>query len=76
MLLDYKSWDLEIKIKKKKEIKLQKIQQYNQEELRKIKKFINKYKERQYIQVSKSLYRCFLLFILKKNGEDRFCINY
>jgi predicted solute-binding protein len=68
MLSNYKSWNLEIKIKDGMIIKLQKMQRFNQTELEELKKFINMYLLKQYIQKSESEYGCNLLFMLKKDG--------
>jgi hypothetical protein len=76
MLSNYKSWNLEIKIKDGIIIKLQKMQQFNQTKLKELKKFINIYLPKQYIRKSKSEYRCNLLFIPKKDGTIQLCIDF
>jgi oligoribonuclease (3'-5' exoribonuclease) len=76
MLPDYKSWDLKIKIKNGMTIKLQKMRQFNQTKLEELKKFINMYLPKQYIQKSESEYRCNLLFMLKKDGTIQSYIDF
>jgi hypothetical protein len=67
MLPEHQPWDYIIEIMEGKIIKPQKMQQYNQEELMEIKKFINKLLVKQYIRKLKSSYKCFSFFALKKD---------
>ena len=75
-LIEYVLWDYKIDLKPKIILKFFLTYKLIEMENLALKKFIKENLKKGYIQPSQSLVGYLILFILKKNGKLRICINY
>ncbi len=75
-LLVYTKWDHEILLKPGTELFYQKIYGFNERQLEMLQQYLQQNLKRNYIRESQSSAGYSILFVSKKIGSDRFCIDY
>jgi len=75
-LSEHKSWDHEIPLLNDKQPKWMLLYSMSENQLKKVKTYLNKNLKRGFIRPSKSLTEYSILFVSKKNGIKQLCVNY
>ncbi len=75
-LSEHKSWDHEIPLKKEKQPTWKPLYSMSEDQLKLTRKYIDKNLAREFIRPSKSPAEYSVLFISKKDGTKRLCVDY
>ncbi len=75
-LSEYKSWDHEISLLNDKQSKWMSLYSMSEDQLKKVRTYLDENLKRGFIRSSKSLTEYLILFISKKNGTKQLCVNY
>ncbi len=75
-LSEHKSWDHEIPLLNDKQSKWMPLYSMSEDQLKKVRTYLDKNLKRGFIRPSKSLAGYLILFISKKNGTKQLCVNY
>ncbi len=75
-LLKHKSWDHEISLLNDKQPKWMPLYSMSENQLKKVRTYLDENLKREFIRSSKSLTEYSILFVLKKNDTKQLCVNY
>ncbi len=75
-LSEYKSWDHEILLLNNKQSKWMSLYSMSEDQLKKVRTYLNENLKRGFIRSSKSLTEYLILFVSKKNDTKQLCVNY
>ncbi len=75
-LSEHKSWDHEILLLNDKQLKWMSLYSMSENQLKKVRTYLDKNLKRGFIRSSKSLTEYSILFVLKKNDTKQLCVNY
>ncbi len=75
-LSEHKSWDHEILLLNDKQSKWMPLYSMSENQLKKVRTYLDKNLKRGFIRSSKSSTGYLILFVLKKNGTKQLCVNY
>jgi len=75
-LSEHKSWDHEILLLNDKQLKWMLLYSMSEDQLKKVRTYLDKNLKRGFIRPLKSLTEYSILFVSKKNGTKQLCVNY
>ncbi len=75
-LSEHKSWDHKIPLLKDKQSKWMPLYSISEDQLKKVRTYLDENLKRGFIRPSKSLTEYSILFVSKKNGTKQLCVNY
>ncbi len=75
-LSEHKSWDHEIPLLNDKQSKWMSLYSMSEDQLKKVRTYLNKNLKREFIRSSKSSAEYSILFVSKKNDMKQLCVNY
>ncbi len=75
-LSEHKSWDHEISLLNDKQSKWMLLYSMSEDQLKKVRTYLDENLKRGFIRSSKSLTGYLILFVSKKNGTKQLCVNY
>jgi len=75
-LSEYKSWNYEISLLKKKQSKWMSLYFMSENQLKKVWNYLDENLKREFIRSSKSSTDYLILFVSKKNEQKQLCVNY
>ncbi len=75
-LSEHKSWDHEISLLNDKQSKWMSLYSMSEDQLKKVRTYLDENLKREFIKPSKSLTEYSILFISKKNDMKQLCVNY
>ncbi len=75
-LSEHKSWNHEILLLNNKQSKWMPLYSMSEDQLKKVKTYLDENLKREFIRSSKSLTIYSILFVLKKNDTKQLCVNY
>ncbi len=75
-LSEHKSWDHEILLLNDKQSKWMSLYSMSEDQLKKVRTYLDENLKRGFIRSSKSLTEYLILFVSKKNGIKQLCVNY
>jgi len=75
-LSEHKSWDHEILLLNDKQSKWMPLYSMSEDQLKKVRTYLDENLKREFIRPSKSLTEYLILFVSKKNGTKQLCVNY
>jgi len=75
-LSEHKSWDHEISLLNDKQLKWIPLYSMSEDQLKKVRTYLDENLKRGFIRPSKSLTEYLILFVSKKNGTKWLCVNY
>ncbi len=75
-LSEHKSWDHEILLLNDKQLKWMSLYSMSEDQLKKVRTYLNENLKRGFIRSSKSLTEYSILFVSKKNDTKQLCVNY
>jgi len=75
-LSEHKSWDHKISLLNNKQLKWMPLYSMSEDQLKKVRTYLDKNLKRGFIRSSKSSAEYLILFVSKKNGTKQLCVNY
>ncbi len=75
-LSKHKSWDHEVLLLNDKQLKWMSLYSISEDQLKKVKTYLDENLKREFIRSSKSLTEYLILFVSKKNNTKQLCVDY